>query len=332
MNLKTIQTSALVGSLLATLAMAQPSPSAVADNGPRALAYTEIQPALYQADPAAQAYRRWGLPHRAARQKGDDSASAHSRLLVYVITGGLQFGAVDLRSGTFLPIGPGLPPDVGGGLVPGRGKSLLTLSFSGNLEAIDPATGKTTVVGATGMGDCSTPTSRCGPNSATVIGQLDDTYYATDFAQNLYSVNPRTGAAKLIGPTGIPAITFIPFSANPDGSVNVYAESLFSARGKLYANFATASLNPATGTVTPIIPGALYQINPETGHARLIAPTDTNLTSVVNVNETIYAFDAATGQVVTLDVTNGLTTAVSDLDPTAGVIGGATPVRPGEKD
>jgi hypothetical protein len=165
-----------------------------------------------------------------------------------------------------------------------------------------------------------------------VIGQLDDTYYATDFAQNLYSVRPRTGAAKLIGPTGIPSITFIPFSANPDGSLNVYAESLFSARGKLYANFATASLNPATGTAAPIIPGALYEINPKTGHARLVAPTDTSLTSVVNVNETIYAFNAETGEVVTLDVTNGLTAAASVLDPAAGLIGGATPARPAEKD
>jgi len=329
--MKTILTSVVVGYLLATLAMAQPSPPVVG-NAPRVLPYTEIQSASSQADPAAQPHRRWGLPHPATRRKGDDSASAHNRLLVYVITGGLQFGAVDLRSGTFLQIGPGLPPDVGAGLVPGRGKTLLTLSFSGNLDAVDPATGRTAVVGATGLGDCSTPASPCGPNSANVIGQLDDDYYATDFAQNLYSVNPRTGAAKLIGPTGIPAITFIPFSANPDGSLNVYAESLFSARGMLYANFATASLNPATGTATPIVPGALYQINPKTGHARLVAPTDTSLTSTVNVNETIYAFDAATEQVVTLDVTNGLTTAVSDLDPEAGVIGGATPVRPREKD
>ena len=84
-----------------------------------------------------------------------------------------------------------------------------------------------------------------------MIGQLEDTYYATDFAQNLYSVNPGTGAAKLIGSTGIPALTFIPFSANPDGSQNVYAESLFSARGKLYANFATLRLNPAKALPRP---------------------------------------------------------------------------------
>jgi hypothetical protein len=166
MNMKTILTSVVVGSLLATFAMAQPSPSVVADNGPRALAYTEIQPASSQADPPAQPYRRWGLPNRAARRKADDSESARSRLLVYVITGGLQFGAVDLRSGTFLPIGPGLPPDVGGGLVPGRGRSLLTLSVPAIwtqliLLRAEPR------VGATGLGDCSTPASPCGPTLPT---------------------------------------------------------------------------------------------------------------------------------------------------------------------
>jgi hypothetical protein len=87
-------------------------------------------------------------------------------------------------------------------------------------------------------------------------------------------VNPKTGATKLIGLTGIPAITFAPLSENPDGSLNVYAESLFGDRGKLYATFSTARLNPATGAVTPVIPGTLYEINPHTGHARLIAPTE----------------------------------------------------------
>ena len=325
MNMKTILTSMLVGSLFATLALAQPSPSLVNHDG-AALADTEMHPASSQADSAAQRYRVWTMPPRATPPKGDDSTSRSHRLLVYVINGGFQFGAVDLRSGTFLPIGPGLPPDVGAGLVAGRGRSLLTLSFSGNLAAINPVTGATTVVGPTGLSDCTTPMSPCGPKSPGVLGNLGDTYYATDFSQNLYSVNPKTGAAKLIGLTGIPAITFAPFSENPDGSLNVYAESLFSARGKLYANFATAMLNPATGAVTPVIPGTLYEINPNTGHARLIAPTDANLTTIVTVNETVYGFDAATGQVVTLDLRNGLTTAVSDLDPAAGVIAGATPV------
>jgi hypothetical protein len=257
---------------------------------------------------------------------------ASRNLWVYVITAGFQFGIVDLGSGAFLPIGLGTPPDVGGGLVPGPGTSLLTLGGSGNLYAIDPFTGKTSIVGRTGTGlhNCSMPGSY-DPNCANVIGRLDGSFYATDFANNLYSVNPVTGVAKLIGLTNIPAITFAPFSQNLDGSLNVYGESLFSARGKLYAYFATVAINLATGTFTDTTIGgsALYQINPATGHATWIAPTDDpNLTTIVNVNDTIYAFDAWTGQVVTLDLTNGQTTAVSELEPAAALIGGATPARP----
>jgi hypothetical protein len=264
---------------------------------------------------------------RTAVPAADQSREAKNRT-VYVITIGFEFGTVDLGSGTFLPIGPELPPDVGVGLVPGPGTSLLTLGFSGNLVAINPRTGNTTVVGATGLADCLTPDSPCGPNSANALGYADGHVYATDFANNLYSVDLRTGAAKLIGPTGMPGITFIPFTSNPDGTLNVYGESLFSARGNLYASFSTAKLDPETGAVTMVIPNTLYEINPRTGRSTMIAPIDANLTCIVNVGDTAYGFDASTGQVVTLDLTNGHSTPVSDLDPAAGVIAGATPARP----
>jgi hypothetical protein len=327
--MKTILISIATGSLLAMLAVAQP-PHSVVDRA-RVFGQAEIQPASSKADPTATAplYGRRGIPYSVAPQAGDIPASPGRSLLVYVITGGLQFGIVDLGSGAFQPIGPGIPPDVGMGLVPGPRTSLITLAFSGNLDAIDPVTGKTSVVGRTGLHDCSMPGSY-DPNCANAIGRLDGSFYATDFANNLYSVDPVTGAAKLIGLTGIPPLTFAPFSENPDGSVNVYDESLFSARGKLYANFAALAVNFATGTVRPLIPAALYQINPATGLATPIAPTVLGLTSIVNVNDTIYAFNAAMGKVVTLDVTTGQTSfpPVSDLDATAGVIAGATPARP----
>lgn len=86
------------------------------------------------------------------------------------------------------------------------------------------------------------------------------------------------------------------------------------------------------GPPAVIIPPALYQINPKTGHAKWIAPTDFGLTSIVTVNHTVYALKAATGQVVTLDVATGQTSAVSDLDPAARLIGGATPARPAPED
>jgi hypothetical protein len=123
----------------------------------------------------------------------------------------------------------------------------------------------------------------------------------------------------------------LPATPTRTGFRGVYDANLFSIRGKLYANFGTSTINFETGTVTPVIPDALYQIDPRTGHATLIAPTDTGLSSIVNVNDTIYAFRAATGQVVTLDVTTGLTRVVSDLDPDAGVIAGSSPARPDPK-
>jgi hypothetical protein len=329
--MKTILTSIATGSLLAMLAVAQP-PRSIVDSA-RVFRQAEVQPAPSKAAPTVTRplYGPLAVPDSGAPRAGDIPASASHSLLVYVITGSPQFGAVDLHSGAFLPIGPALPPDVGGGLVPGPGKSLLTLAFSGNLVAIDPVNGITSVVGRTGLGDCSTPASPCGPDSANGIGRLDGSFYATDFANNLYSVDPVSGAATLIGLTGIPALPFIPLSVNPDGSRNVFDESLFSSRGKLYANFAAAVLHPG-GPPTVVIPPALYQINPKTGLAKWIAPTDLGLTSIVNMNDTIYAFSAATGQVVTLDVTTGQTSAVSDLDPAAGLIGGATPARPTSAD
>jgi len=326
--MKTFLTSLVAGSLLAMLAVAQPPRLTVANDAARVLGQGEVQPASSRAGAMAQVYRRRALPDTAALRAVDPFASASPSLLVYVITVGFQFGAVDLRSGTFLPIGPALPPDVGVGLVPGPGASLLSLGFTGNLDAIDPFTGVASVVGATGLGDCATPASPCGPNSANVIGRLDGNFYATDFAQNLYSVDPATGATKLIGLTGIPPVTFAPFSENPDGSFNVYGESLFSAHGRLYAEFSTLAVNFGTGAVKILIPGAIYEINPKTGHARWIAPTASTLGAIVNVNDVIYAFDTAAGQVVTLDLTTGRTTVVSAVDPAAGVIAGATPARP----
>lgn len=299
--MKTILTSVLVGSLLTTLAVAE--------------------------QPSRFAGRR-GFAHNPERPTVQTSAAGGASLMVYAITIGFEFGAVDLRSGAFLPIGPGLPPNVGDGLVQGPGKSLLSLGFDGSLDAIDPFTGRTSVVGATGLGDCSTPASPCGPNSALWIGLVNGHYYVTDFANNLYSLDPKTAATKLIGPTGIPGITLPPFSENPDGSVNVFGASLFSARGKFYAYFATLSMNFATGTFTPLVPGAIYEIDPATGQAAKVAPTETTFTAIVNVNNTIYAFNAFTGQVVILDVTNGQTTVLTDVDPNAGVIAGAAPARP----
>jgi len=298
--MKTVLTSVLAGSLLATFAVAQPSRSA-----PAASTVTQI-------------HGRWT---RTTPRPMSVITSSDPNLLVYVVTNGRQFGVEDLRSGAFAPIGPGLPPeDAGVGLVPSPGKPLLTLAFTGDLIAIDPATGASSLFGATGLGDCSAPASPCGPNSAGFLGNLGGKLYATDFANNLYSLDPKTGAAKMIGPTGIPAYTFDP---------NIfYDESLFSFRGKLYANFETVSFDPNTGGITPVIPDALYEIDTKTGKAAWIAPTLFGLITIATVNDTVYGFDGATGQIVHIDMTTGQTTPVAEIDPAIIIaVCGAIPAR-----
>jgi hypothetical protein len=241
--------------------------------------------------------------------------------IVYVVNG-QQFGTLDIGSGAFSAVGPGIPEGTGG-LVPGPNGSLFTLTFSGDLDSINPTTGVASLVGATGLADCSTPSSPCGPKSANTIGNLGGTIYATDFANNLYSVNPSTGHATLIGPTGMPAVTFIPDASNPDGTFDGFDEALFSANGKLYANFDAININPSPFTVTPLISPDLYQINPSTGLATLIGPTTLTLGAAVDLNGTVYAFDDMASEILSLNLANGNTSFVGNFDPNAGVIDGA---------
>jgi len=244
--------------------------------------------------------------------------------VVYVVTGAQQFGTVNLTTGTFAQIGPNTP-EGDAGLVPGPNGSLLTLTYSGNLDSINPATGATTVVGATGLGNCTTPASPCGPTSANVIAELGGKVYATDYAGDLYTVNPLTGASTLVGLTGIPSVPFVPFSMNPDGSFNFFGEALFGAGGSLYATFDTGTENPVSGTITPLMAEHLYRIDPSTGQTTVIGPTAFSLDTVVGVNGTYYAFENATSQLVTLNLANGSTNFFSNVDPAAGLVFGASP-------
>src|ERR1017187_5440831 len=233
--MKTILTSIAAGSLLAAFAFAQPA-----------------RPGYGMTGPAGY--------HRAAPYAAASTNDVDRNRLVYALTnnpqtGAAGFGAVQLGSGAFVPIGSTLPPDLGHALAPTPHGSLLSMAYSGNLYSIDPRNGVATVVGPTGLGDCTTPASPCGPNSAVTLGLLDARYYALDFSQNLYSLDPVSGATKLIGYTGMPAVTFVPLSIDPsNGKLNLFDESLFSFCGKLYANFDTGQVDLSTGAETAVIP------------------------------------------------------------------------------
>jgi hypothetical protein len=254
------------------------------------------------------------------------AASASADPMVYVVNLFQQFGTVNLATGAFSPIGPTIP-EGSAGLVPGLGGSLLTLTISGNLASINPATGVTTVIGPTGLG-----------GNANSLAEVGGTVYATDLNNNFYKVNTTTGAATLIGATGIPAVPAYPFTTNPDGSINLFDESLYGVGGDLYATFGAFELGDDGFTVTNTVDPNLYKIDPTSGVATLVSSTADHILSTVDVNGTLYAFQGTISstynffdpgpliQVVTLDVTNGNTSVVTDLDPAAGAIFGASPV------
>jgi PEP-CTERM motif len=246
--------------------------------------------------------------------------------IVYVVTGNQQFGTVDLASGAFHQIGPDMP-EGSGGLIPGPNGSLLTLTFSGNLDSINPTTGITTVIGATGLGDCTVADGRCPANSANGFGEVGGKLYATDFANNLYSVDPATGAARLIGPIGIPAVPPGFPNFHDAGFISAFDESLFGVGDRFYATFEAVTIDPETfRIVAAVIPEYLYQIDPSTGVTIRGPSIPLGFVTTVDVNGAFYSFNADTGQLSTLDLTNGTTGFVADLDPSAGLIGGAAPV------
>jgi hypothetical protein len=254
------------------------------------------------------------------------TVAAEAGPLVYVVTSQQQFGVVDLSTGAFREIGP-TTPEGQSNLVWGRDGRLYSLTYSGNLETIDPRTGIASVVGATGLGFNAF-------DLAAVGGKL----YATDFSNNLYSVDATTGAAQPIGVTGIPPELAIPFSVNADGTVNLCDETLYGVDGRLYATFDAFTIDPVTLKMVATVRPRVYEIDPSTGVAQEIAPTALNLSASVETAGGFYAFHlvptgfspfgpVSVSEVVRLDLDNGHTRLVATVDPAAGAIFGAAPVR-----
>jgi hypothetical protein len=253
--------------------------------------------------------------------------------VVYVVSGALagggQFGTVDLNTGAYQQVGP-VEPDGYFGMASGPSGSLLAGTYAANLDSINPLTGVSTRVGPTGLGPCVVPSSACGSNSFADLGGLNGKIYATDFQNNLYTINPLTGAATLLNAhTGLPAIPFIPGTSNSDGTFNFYDEAIWGAGGKLYATFDAELFDPNSNTVVSLVVAPeLYQIDPSTGAAIPVGATDHGIGAVVEIDGISYAFDVDTDQITSIDLSSGHTTFVSNFDLSAGVIQEAATITP----
>ncbi len=256
------------------------------------------------------------------------AASASAREEVYVVSAGITgdgiFGTLDINAGAFQQIGP-VEPDGYFGLALGPHDSLLTLTYAGNLVSVNPRTGVPAGIGATGLGACVIPSSSCGPTSVFDIGSFDGRVYATDFANSIYAVNARTGAATQLAEfSGIPPSPFVLGSQNADGTLNFADEAIWETRGRLYATYDAFIFDPTSGSlVSIVVPPDLYEIDPRNGRATMIGATTLGIGAVVDVLGTNYAFDDLTGQILKLDLATGNTTTVGSFSSTAGVIQGA---------
>lgn len=247
--------------------------------------------------------------------------------LVYV-SNTAQLGTIDLSTGAFQQIGPDFP-DPSQGLGFGPSGSLLTIGFDAVLNSIDPVTGLLTPVGPSGLSDCSTPALPCPGSGVNVLATFNGRTLVTDLDNRLYSVNTSTGAATSIGLTGMPAIPFTPLFQNPDGTLNVYDEAFFEADGKLYATVDAGYLDLSNGDITPVVNPMLYQIDPVTGRAAVIAPIMIGPTTVFGVGAVVetggvnYAFLNGTHQLATLDLSTGKATVIGAFDDAAGIVSAA---------
>jgi hypothetical protein len=118
-------------------------------------------------------------------------------------------------------------------------------------------------------------------------------------------VSAKTGAATLIGATGIPPIISPRYSS--------------SLAGNCQELFFTLSEANANGEV--IFPPTLYRIDPRTAAATLAGPTAIRMTGSGFVADVLYGFTldlrlfggTEGPHVLSIDVASGATTMVSDL-------------------
>ena len=239
---------------------------------------------------------------------------------VYTINGGGQFGSVNLSTGTFTPIGPGLPEGTDG-LVAGPGGNLLTVGGSGNLYSINPFTGVAITIGNTGLTPSTEPVNS--------LGGLNGSVYALDANNSLYSVNTATGVATLIGSTGMPG------DPGCGNFPNLCDEAMFSYNGNLYATYDAWLVGPDGYTTTILDNPALWEIDPTTAAATFVASTGLRILSLAEDNGSVVGFEgfpSATNplpnplvEAINLDPTNGNTSGIVSLGTDTGPMFGVAP-------
>ena len=206
------------------------------------------------------------------------SASRGSQVLALIAEGNGNLDRLDITTGSHTVImNNGAFYD---GLAFNANESVLYGAISDGfggltrLVTIDPITGTNTPVGDNGVA------------LATLTNLADGRLFGVDFDDNLYQINPNTGAATLIGPTGLPSLIGIGFgnSLASDGTTLYYTLETNGGNSTLYTLDTTTGAAVAVGpTGTNGIVGSAFA-GPTFGAGQLYGFRDNGETDVINLS------------------------------------------------
>jgi hypothetical protein len=210
--------------------------------------------------------------------------TAQASQTVYVAGSGGEFGTINLTTGAFTAIGPGL--DLGNsntifGMGFGSNGNLYGVDSglpTSNLFQINTTTGVATPSGGTPLSDSAVG---AGADASGKLYVIDNNSPAS-----LYTLQPPSATTTTIGSTGIASDGLVAVNAN--GS-QIFTSILVNGG---------------------FSPDDLGKINPSTGVATDLGSTGFLIFAGLFVGDTLYGF-TSTGEIVTLNTTTGAATQVA---------------------
>jgi hypothetical protein len=237
---------------------------------------------------------------------GASTASAGPNIFIADSNG--NFGILNLKNGVYSPIGTTLV----GEITAGPHGAVVGFDGTGGFYSV-AADGTDTLITQTGLHtDEPAFITNTGLHTDERDSKADGTLYLDDLAtHDLYRINPKTGAIRLVGFTGF--VNLYP----PDYLVLTL---IAGQTDRLYG--ITTGFDSTTGKVYES--SRLYKIDRETGTASFIVDVnDDNVDCALIADGTAYLFDN-TAEVSTLNLATGAVTPLYDLHASAslgGIVG-----------
>jgi hypothetical protein len=217
-----------------------------------------------------------------------------SPLAFYALIYPATFGTLTPQTGAFVQIAAQQNGLVGGDLALSPSGTLYGLDTSRNLIVINPVAVTSTIVGPLSV--------NTGNGLDAFKFRKDGVLFGVSFT-DLYTIDPSTAATTHVGSLGV--------SADPQDHESI--DLAFDANGNLFFT-ATVGETPSTGNGPTGGTSTLYSVNTATGLATTIGPIGFGVLGTEFAEKTLYGF-TNTSQVITIDMTTGAGTALSNETP-----------------